>query len=94
MKKLIYAKAFRRAFKRHTEQRPELQPRIINVLRILAENPFDSSLRSHKLKGKLSKLWSCSVDYDTRILFMLLPNKETGEEAIFLVSMGTQKEVY
>jgi len=34
------------------------------------------------------------VDYDSRILFMFLPDPETGEEAVLLVSMGTHKEVY
>ena len=94
MKKLIYAKAFRRALKRHILQRPDLRPRIENVLRLLSENPFDPSLHSHKLKGKLAPLWACTVDYDNRILFMLFPNPETGEEAILLVSVGTHKEVY
>lgn len=94
MKKLIYAKAFRRALKRHIQQRPALRQRIEDVLRLLSENPFYPSLHSHKLKGKLTPLWACTVDYDSRILFMFLPDPETGEEAILLVSMGTHKEVY
>ena len=94
MMKLIYAKAFRRALKRHIQQRPDLRERIENVLQLLSENPFDPSLHSHKLKGKLAPLWACTVDYDSRILFMFLPHPETREEAILLVSMGSHKEVY
>ena len=94
MMKLIYAKAFRRALKRHIQQRPDLRERIENALRLLSENPFNPSLHSNKLKGKLAPLWACTVDYDSRILFMFLPDPEKGEEAILLVSMGSHKEVY
>ena len=94
MKKLIYAKAFRRAFKKHVRQRPELLPLAEDVLRRLSEDPFDPALHSHKLKGKLARLWACTVDYDSRILFMFLADPKTGDEAILLVSMGTHKEVY
>ena len=94
MRRLIWAEAFRRAFKRHVQQRPELQLRVEKALRLLEEDPFDPTLHSHKLKGKLAQLWACTVDYDSRILFMFLANPDTGEEAILLVSMGTHKEVY
>lgn len=94
MKKLIYAKAFRRALKRHIQQRPDQRMKIETALHLLSENPFDPLLHSHKLKGKLAPLWACTVDFDSRILFVLLPDPETGEEAILLVSMGTHKEVY
>lgn len=35
---------------------------------ILAADPFDPRLRTHKLKGKLSHLWSCSVNPAYRVL--------------------------
>ena len=94
MKKLIYANAFRRSLKKNILQEPDLRSRIENALRLLSENPFNPSLHSHKLKGKLEPLWACTVDYDFRILFMFMPNPDTGEEAILLVSIGTHKEVY
>lgn len=94
MKKLIYANAFRRSLKKNILQKPDLRSRIENALRLLSENPFNPSLHSHKLKGKLAPLWACTVDYDFRILFMFMPNPDTGEEAILLVSIGTHKEVY
>lgn len=33
------------------------------------ENPFHARLKTHKLSGKLSNLWSFSVNYQVRILF-------------------------
>jgi len=33
------------------------------------KNPFDVRLKTHKLSGRLSDLWSFSVDYNCRIIF-------------------------
>ena len=80
MRRLIWAKAFRRAFKRSIRQRPDLLSKAEKVLRLLAEDPFNPALQSHKLKGRLERLWACKVDYDIRILFMFLANPDTGEQ--------------
>ncbi len=44
---------------------PKLQLRVEKALRLLEEDPFDPTLHSHKLKGKLAQLWACTVDYDS-----------------------------
>lgn len=36
---------------------------------IFANNPFDSRLKTHKLKGKLKRFWSFSISHSYRILF-------------------------
>jgi len=36
---------------------------------IFVKNPFEPQLRTHKLKGKLSGLWSFSLNYSYRIVF-------------------------
>lgn len=46
---------------------------------IFRKNPFDSRLKTHKLHGKLRKLWSFSVDGKYRILFEFV-----GKEIILL----------
>jgi len=48
-------------------------------------------LHTHKLKGELSGVWACTVDYDNRILFELVKNSE--EEEIFLLTLGSHDEV-
>ena len=58
------------------------------------EDPFDSSLRTHKLKGDLGGIWSCSVDYDNRILFEFMINPDSEEEDIFLLTLGSHDDVY
>ena len=94
MRRLIWAKAFRRALKRIVKQRPDILPKVEKALRLLAEDPFHPELHSHKLKGQLERMWACSIDYDNRILFMFLNNPDSGAADVLLVSMGTHQEVY
>jgi mRNA-degrading endonuclease YafQ of YafQ-DinJ toxin-antitoxin module len=58
-----------RAFKRLIRKNPQLRPILETTLKQLAEDPFNPSLRTHKLMGQLSDVWSCSLDYSYRILF-------------------------
>ena len=94
MRTLVWSAAFRRAFKRAVRRQPALRSRVERALRQLAEDPFQPALHSHKLKGELAGAWACTVDYDNRILFEFVQNPESGEEEIFLLTMGTHDEVY
>ena len=94
MRTLVWGTTFVRAFRRMAKHQPGLRRKVESVLELLAEDSFHPILRSHKLKGELAGLWACTVDYNIRILFELVQNPETGEEEIFLVTMGTHDEVY
>ncbi|MBW4592726.1 MAG: hypothetical protein KME46_07350 [Brasilonema angustatum HA4187-MV1] len=52
-------------------------------------DPFDTSLKTHKLSGKLKDPWSFSIDYDERVLFHFAENAK----AVF-VDIGSHDEVY
>jgi len=47
-------------------------------------DPFTSSLKTHKLSGKLSEYWSFSIDYHYRIVFRFTLKKE-----ILFLDVGT-----
>ena len=94
MKNLVFTSSFKRAFKTIIKRKPELKQKIENKLRLLANNPFEPSLRTHKLKGKLSNSWSCTVEYDCRIIFNFVNNDNLEEEEILLIDIGTHDEVY
>ncbi len=94
MTKLILTPSFKRAFKTIIKRKPELKSKIELKLRLLAENPYNPILRTHKLKGKLSGAWACTVEYDCRIVFCFEQNQETLEEEINLIDIGTHDEVY
>jgi len=94
MRTLIWSNTFVRALKKLTRRQPGIRQDIEDTLRLLAQEPFAPQLETHKLKGKLSGTWACSVGHDLRIIFDFVENKERGEEAIFLIEIGTHDEVY
>jgi len=91
--KLKRANKFGREYVKISKRNPQLLYRIDNVIRSLEINPFDPSLKTHKLKGKLYGLWACKVTEDIRILFEIAEdvNKELY---IHLLSVGKHDEIY
>ena len=94
MRKLAWESSFRRAFKRRTRNSPALQDRVFEALGELIRDPLSPSLKTHKLSGQLSGLWACWVEYDCRIVFAFEPDRETGDEMIVLVDLGSHDDVY
>lgn len=91
-RELVLASTFVRAVKRFGKKDQAALAAIRATLEILQGDPFDPRLGSHKLKGSLAGLWSCSAGYDLRIVFEMTTNND--QEAILLVSVGTHDEVY
>lgn len=50
---------------------------------LFAEDPFHPLLRTHKLGGKLARVWSFAVDFHHRVLFEFL-----GEGEVLLLRVG------
>ena len=94
MNNLVFGSSFKRAFKRLIKRQPEIKQQIEERLALLANDPFEPLLQTHKLKGKLSGAWSCSVEYGCRIVFNFVENEDSGEEEILLIDIGTHDEVY
>jgi len=93
MRRLIWDASFRRALKQHTRREPRFQERILDVLDVLVENPFEPELKTHKLRGQLTGLWAAWAEYDCRIVFAFVPDPP-NEDAIVLVDIGSHDEVY
>ena len=91
---LVFGSSFKRAFKNNIKRRPELKPKIEEKLRLLAADPYNPILRTHKLKGKLAGAQACSVEYDCRIVFSFETNQKTQKLEILLIDIGTHDEVY
>jgi addiction module RelE/StbE family toxin len=86
MYKISYSTKFQRKFKKFKKQDLELFRDLEEKLKI---NPFDPSLKTHKLQGNLSDVYSCRLNYKNRVLFMLLI-----EETILVYDMGSHDQVY
>ena len=81
-----YEKRALRFLKRH----PDVERQYLKTLQLLEANPFHSSLRLHKLSGRLGDLHSVSISLSYRItLEFLLYEKE-----IVPVDIGDHEAVY
>jgi mRNA interferase YafQ len=94
MRKLIWSKTFVKAFKRARKKYPTLDKDIEETLKLLSQNTFSPKLETHKLKGKLSGSWACSVSYDLRIIFDFVKNRSNTEDDVFLIEIGSHEDVY
>ena len=89
---LLRSSAFVKAARRLVARSPGSAEALALALGLLAEDPFDPRLRTHKLKGPLAGSWACSAGYDLRIVFTFV-EVENGE-AILLETVGTHEEIY
>ena len=76
----------RRFFRKH----PDLKPLFANVVEALHQDPFQSNLHLHPLKGKLQSLHAVSLTHSYRITLML----KVTEKEIILLDIGSHDEVY
>ena len=77
---IYYSSSFKKKIKKYLSQRTKIE----KAIQTFMDDPFDPSLKTHKLSGKLSQYWSFSIDYHLRILFEFI-----DEKAIGFVDMGT-----
>lgn len=82
--KIYYSAKFLKGYKRLPVSVKEIAEEKEAIFR---KNPFDGSLRTHKLGGKLSGYWSFSLNLHYRIIFVI-----EGEDVWFLVIGG--HEIY
>lgn len=88
MPKLVFEKHFMRLAHKFAKNSPEKDIQLKVVLRLLQEVPFTPSLKTHKLKGKLKDLYSCSRTHDLRLIF------KPASGIIHLIDIGSHDEVY
>ena len=57
----------------------KLPPHIQNLAEkretIFRKNPFDTRLKTHRLRGELKEFWAFSIDYKNRIIFDFVDKK-------------------
>jgi mRNA interferase YafQ len=85
---------FRKSFRKLIKKNPQLQQKILAVIALLGDDPFAPSLKSHKLTGQLDGLWSCTVNYDCRLIFAFRKDEETDDDLLVLIDIGSHDEVY
>ena len=82
--------SFNRAYNKKVKVRKEIEEKYWKCIEIFINDPFDRRLKTHKLSGKLSGLWSFTVGLDIRVIFFF---SENNQKAIF-IDIGKHDEVY
>ena len=72
MVEISFSSLFKRAYKKRIKGNLDLEARFWQKVEEFALDPFDKSLKTHKLSGKLKDLWSFSVEYDEEFCFTSL----------------------
>ena len=88
MRNIEYPKRFAKKLDKFVTLHPEFKKKIIRIVDMLRKDPFAPSLVTHKLSGKLSPLFACSISLEYRLIF------DITDETIYLVNIGTHDEVY
>ena len=89
MIEIAFSSSFIRAFKKKIKNSPFIEELFFSKLEIFINNPFEKSLRTHKLMGKLSHCWSFSLDIHYRVVFTFVENNK-----VVLEDIGNHEEVY
>jgi len=87
---IIYTNSYLKRAKTFFKKHPELIFQYEKTLKLLELNLSHPSLRLHKLQGKLSKLYSVSINISYRISIYFMVDKDR----IVPVDIGSHDEIY
>lgn len=90
MAEIIYTESYIKRARRFIKKHPDLLSQYEKTLKLLEINPEHPSLRLHKLRGKLSELYSVSINITYRICIDFI----IEDDKIIPVDVGTHDEVY
>lgn len=85
--KIILSRDFDKSFKKLDRN---LQIKTLKRLEVFKKNWRHPSLKTHKLKGNLSEIYSFRVTYSVRVLFKFI----TPSSIILIIDIGQHDEIY
>lgn len=89
MIEVTFSPTFKRAFRKRIKENSDLQARFWQKMEQFQQDPFQPTLRTHKLSGKMKNAWSFSIEYDARVIFYF-----TDDGKAVFIDIGTHGEVY
>lgn len=81
---------FIKTAKKFLKKHPDLANKFKHTVQKLENDPFEPSLKLHKLQGNLEKFHAVRLTYEYRIVLILI----IVDEQIILVDIGTHDNVY
>ncbi|HNZ11121.1 MAG TPA: hypothetical protein PKI97_06730 [Smithellaceae bacterium] len=90
MAEILYTDSYLKRAKKFIKKHPDLISQYEKTLKLLEINPYHPSLRLHRLRGKLSELYSVSINISCRIeIFFIIQ-----DDKIIPIDIGSHDEVY
>ncbi len=89
MLNISWDSGFKRVYKKKVRGDAHLKEEFWEMMELFGRDPFNPILKTHKLSGKLKGLWAFSVNYDCRVIFSFLSQRE-----VLLIDIGAHDEVY
>ncbi|HNX22582.1 MAG TPA: type II toxin-antitoxin system RelE/ParE family toxin [Spirochaetota bacterium] len=90
MAEIIYTESYNKRATKFIKKHPDLLSQYQKTLELLEMNPHHPSLRLHKLKGKLSELYSISINISYRISIDFI----FEDDKIIPIDVGSHDEIY
>ena len=88
--KIVFTDSYIKRATKFIKKHPELSLQYEKTLKLLELNPGHPSLRLHKLSGKLTELYSVSINMTYRISIDFIIN----DKKIIPINVGKHDEVY
>ena len=88
MYRLVTSNRFKKRLRDFLRQHTDLRVVTREKLLLLQLNPQTTSLKTHKLTGKLKAFFAYSITYEYRLVF------DVKDREIHLLAIGTHDEVY
>ena len=91
----MLTKQFEKSYKKFTSKDNKLKTIITEVLFKIETDAFHTSLKTHKLSGKLVSYLAWSCGFDCRIIFVIKKDISNSDlENIISLDIGRHDEVY
>jgi mRNA-degrading endonuclease YafQ of YafQ-DinJ toxin-antitoxin module len=72
---ITFSSSFKKSFRKIAKGNPSLEDSFWKAVEVFINEPFHSTLRTHRLSGQLRNLWSFTVDFNTRVVFYFTNDK-------------------
>jgi addiction module RelE/StbE family toxin len=89
MIKITYSPVFKRKYKKLFRNNPFRQVAFQQKISFFLQDQFHPQLHTHKLSGNLKEFYSFSIEYDLRVIFYFVSEKE-----VVFDNIGSHDEVY
>lgn len=86
--RIFLSAKFQNKYKKLIKRDNLLKHKVKEKIKLFKLNPVHSSLKLHRLKGRMVENWSFSVEQDLRIIFTYV------KDGVLFVDVGKHEDVY